>query len=164
MLYDQAQLVLAFLEAAQVSGDRFYASIADDTLRYVLRDMAGEAGGFYSAEDADSVPAERAAEPGAHAAEGAFYLWTADDIAAETGTDAEIVGLRFGLEPEGMRRLIPVESFQERTSCTSRAPSRTSRSTPEGLRRKLPRCLRAPASGCSRRVEGALGLDSTTRS
>ena len=56
MLYDQAQLVLAYLEAAQASGDRFFADVAEDTLGYVLRDLTDESGGFYSAEDADSVP------------------------------------------------------------------------------------------------------------
>ena len=56
MLYDQAQLVLAYLEAAQAGDDPFFAQIAEDTLQYVRRDMTDERGGFYSAEDADSVP------------------------------------------------------------------------------------------------------------
>ena len=45
MLYDQAQLVLAYLEAAQATGDAFYAAVAEDTLEYVLRDMTGPGGG-----------------------------------------------------------------------------------------------------------------------
>ena len=57
MLYDQAQLVLAYLEAAQATGDPFYATVAEDTLAYVLRDHDRPDGGFYSAEDADSIPA-----------------------------------------------------------------------------------------------------------
>src|SRR5438552_12360789 len=56
MLYDQAQLALACIEAAQASGDPFYLEIAQDTLQYVLREMTDAAGGFYSAEDADSIP------------------------------------------------------------------------------------------------------------
>src|SRR5206468_996458 len=51
MLYDQAQLVLAFAEGAQVSGDPFYLEIAQDTLDYVRREMTDAGGGFYSAED-----------------------------------------------------------------------------------------------------------------
>ena len=39
MLYDQAQLVLAYLEASQASGDPFYAAVAEDTLDYVVRDL-----------------------------------------------------------------------------------------------------------------------------
>ena len=59
MLYDQAQLVLAYLEATQASGDPFYATVAEDTLDYVLRDMTSPEGAFYSAEDADSLAAGR---------------------------------------------------------------------------------------------------------
>src|SRR6187431_1064750 len=59
MLYDQAQIVLAYLEAAQASADPFFAEVADDTLQYVRRDMTDDGGGFYSAEDADSVPVEQ---------------------------------------------------------------------------------------------------------
>src|SRR5438132_6636749 len=80
MLYDQAQLASAYLEAAQISGDPFYAEVAEDTLLYARREMTGEGGGFYSAEDADSVPPEHAGDPSAHTAEGAFYLWRADEI------------------------------------------------------------------------------------
>jgi uncharacterized protein YyaL (SSP411 family) len=79
MLYDQAQLVLAFAEASQASGDRWYADLAEDTLRYVMREMTDEVGGFHSAEDADSVPPEDAvgSGTGGHKKEGAFYLWRA---------------------------------------------------------------------------------------
>src|SRR5687768_11859723 len=62
MLYDQAQLALAFVEGAQVSGDAFYGDVAIDTLDYVRRDLADPAGAFHSAEDADSVPPEQAAD------------------------------------------------------------------------------------------------------
>ena len=85
MLYDQAQLVLAYLEAAQITGDRFFAQIADDTLQYVARELTSAAGGFYSAEDADSVPPEQAGQPGAHGVEGAFYVWAAERAARAAG-------------------------------------------------------------------------------
>jgi hypothetical protein len=101
MLYDQAQLVLVFLEGAQVSGDRYYADVAEDTLRYVLRQMTDEAGGFYSAEDADSVPPDEAGKPGAHAMEGAFYLWSASELAHLVGEAAPVVRQRFGIEENG---------------------------------------------------------------
>ncbi len=58
MLYDQAQLTLAYLEAAQATGDDVFAAVAEDTLAYVMRDLTDRDGGFYSAEDADSVPPE----------------------------------------------------------------------------------------------------------
>src|SRR5229473_7800383 len=110
MLYDQAQLVLAYLEGAQVSGDPFYSEVAEDTLLYVQREMTGPEGGFYSAEDADSVPPEHANEVSPHKAEGAFYLWRDAEIDALFGADAPIVKGRFGIEPNGNA---PVDPQQE---------------------------------------------------
>ena len=101
MLYDQSQLVLAYLEAAQATGDAFYATVAEDTLEYVRRDMTGPEGGFYSAEDADSAPPEQAADPKARKSEGAFYIWSDEEIAAVLGSDADIARRRFGIEPGG---------------------------------------------------------------
>ena len=77
MLYDQAQLAISYLEAFQITHDPFYAKIARSTLDYVLRDMTHPEGGFYSAEDADSVidpanPKEKG--------EGAFYIWSAAEL------------------------------------------------------------------------------------
>ncbi|NYT17384.1 MAG: thioredoxin domain-containing protein, partial [Methanomicrobiales archaeon] len=55
MLYDQAQLVLAFTEAFQVTGDRFYERVARETLAYVDREMTSPEGAFFSAHDADTA-------------------------------------------------------------------------------------------------------------
>jgi uncharacterized protein len=101
MLYDQAQLVLALLEAAQVSGDRSCADVAIDTLDYVQRDLTDPAGGFCSAEDADSVPPEDAGTGHVHKVEGAFYVWRADEIREVLGDDADIFAARYGIRPEG---------------------------------------------------------------
>jgi uncharacterized protein len=111
MLYDQAQLVLAFVEGGQVSGDPFYTEVAEDTLRYVMREMTDERGGFYSAEDADSVPPEHASDPAAHKSEGAYYLWTAAELDALLGADADVVKLRFGVEPNGNAPSDPQQEF-----------------------------------------------------
>jgi hypothetical protein len=77
MLYDQAQLAISYLEAFQISGESQYADAARGIFEYVLRDMRDPAGGFYSAEDADSAidPAEPTVK-----GEGAFYLWQAEEI------------------------------------------------------------------------------------
>jgi uncharacterized protein len=99
MLYDQAQLALAYLEAAQAGGGGALLEIAEDTLRYVQRDMTDAAGGFHSAEDADSMPP--GAPHGARKAEGAFYTWSADEIGQLLGADARVVKARFGIRDGG---------------------------------------------------------------
>ncbi len=121
MLYDQAQLVLAYLEAAQASDDPFFAQMAEDTLQYVERDMTDEAGGFYSAEDADSLPPDQAASAqatagqaaGAHAhkMEGAFYIWGQDEIRAALGEDSLVFEGRYGVLPNGNAPFDPQQEF-----------------------------------------------------
>lgn len=69
MLYDQALLILIYLEAYQATGNMEYAITAKEVLTYVLRDMTSEEGAFYSAEDADS-----------EGEEGKFYVWSKDEI------------------------------------------------------------------------------------
>ena len=85
MLYDQAQLAISYLEAFQITHDPFYAKIARGTLDYVLRDMTHPEGGFYSAEDADSVI--DAAHPN-EKGEGAFYIWSAEELEQALGAEA----------------------------------------------------------------------------
>ncbi len=99
MLYDQAQLVLAYLEGAQAAGDPVLLQVAEDTLQYVQRDMTDAGGGFYSAEDADSIPP--GSGEGARKTEGAFYVWEAQEIDVLFGAEAGVVRARFGVEAEG---------------------------------------------------------------
>ena len=114
MLYDQAQLTLAYLEAAQATGEDFYATVAEDTLNYVMRDLTGPDGAFYSAEDADSVPPEEVGNPSAHKSEGAFYIWTDTEIGEVTGADAAIVRKRFGIAADGNAPQDPQGEFRGR--------------------------------------------------
>ena len=98
MLYDQAQLVDACLSARQVSGDDFFGETARRTLRYVLRDLTSPEGAFYSAEDADSLPAADAKKK----EEGAFYVWTEAEIREVLGEKrARDFAAAYGVEPEG---------------------------------------------------------------
>lgn len=71
MLYDQAQLALAYVTAYQITGHNMYAGVTGDILDYVEQKLRSPQGGFYSAEDADSLPAHNAHEK----SEGAFYIW-----------------------------------------------------------------------------------------
>ncbi|MXY24817.1 MAG: thioredoxin domain-containing protein [Acidobacteria bacterium] len=113
MLYDQAQLVLAYLEAGQAVDAPSLFTVAADTIDYVLRDLTHPEGGFYSAEDADSVPPEAAAaSPRPRKAEGAFYLWTLSEIDELLGDDADLVARRFGIEPNGNAPEDPLGEFR----------------------------------------------------
>ncbi len=111
MLYDQAQLALAYIEAAQLTGDAFHAEVAADTLDYVRRDLTDASGGFYSAEDADSVPPEQAGDPKPHKTEGAFYIWRDDEIGEALGGDANLFRLRYGVLPDGNAPSDPQSEF-----------------------------------------------------
>jgi uncharacterized protein YyaL (SSP411 family) len=79
MLYDQAQIAISLLEAFQVTGDTQYADTARAIFDYVLRDMTDPGGGFYSAEDADSVISPEHSDL---KGEGAFYIWSVDELRA----------------------------------------------------------------------------------
>ena len=79
----------------------FFAEVAEDTLEYVMREMTNPEGGFFSAEDADSVPPEEASNPHAHKTEGAFYLWTQGELEALLKDDFEVFRHRFGIRPDG---------------------------------------------------------------
>ena len=59
MLYDQAQLLSAYTSAYLISKDQGFADVAKDIIHYVSTDLQNPAGGFYSAEDADSLPTSR---------------------------------------------------------------------------------------------------------
>jgi len=96
MLYDQAQLASCALEAWQATGDERHAWLARDIVEYVLRDMTGPEGGFYSAEDADSQ-----AHDGTGPAEGAFYVWGMAEVELVLGRDADLAAEHFGMRPEG---------------------------------------------------------------
>jgi uncharacterized protein YyaL (SSP411 family) len=69
MLYDQALLAIAYMEAYQATGKDAHRRTSKEVLDYVLRDMTSPEGGFHSAEDADS-----------EGVEGKFYLWTLAEI------------------------------------------------------------------------------------
>ena len=127
MLYDQAQLATVYLDAALVgrasspeknhrldanatSDAATFSSVADDILNYVARDMTSKEGGFYSAEDADSEVAQvsnlrldkaQVENLRHNKAEGAFYVWTKDEIDSALGHSAEIFSFHYGVEPNG---------------------------------------------------------------
>src|SRR5438046_36988 len=101
MLYDQAQLAVAYLDAFQITKDKQYASVARDILDYVARDMTSKEGGFFSAEDADS-PVVGIDDPShKKTAEGAFYIWTKKEIDDALGDSAEVFDFHYGVQAHG---------------------------------------------------------------
>ncbi len=98
MLYDQAQLASSYLDAFQITRDPEHEKVARDILDYVRRDMTDAGGGFYSAEDADSILEHGKPEHG----EGAFYVFTKAEIARVLGEEPAALFDRFyGVEDEG---------------------------------------------------------------
>jgi len=97
MLYDQAQLAVAYLEAFQITREPLFENVARDVLDYVRRDTTAQSGGFFSAEDADSLFERGKPERG----EGVFYIWTKKEIATALGPAAEIFGFHYGVETDG---------------------------------------------------------------
>ncbi|NLM84984.1 MAG: thioredoxin domain-containing protein [Clostridiales bacterium] len=76
MLYDNALLIWAYAEAFQAWGDALYKTVAERTADYVLREMTGEEGGFFSAQDADS-----------EGREGHFYVFRPGEIVSVLGEE-----------------------------------------------------------------------------
>jgi uncharacterized protein YyaL (SSP411 family) len=76
MLYDNALLPPAYLEAFQATGQPFFRDVVDDTLAYVLREMTSPEGAFYSTQDADS-----------EGEEGKFFVWTLGEVETVLGPD-----------------------------------------------------------------------------
>jgi uncharacterized protein len=97
MLYDQAQLAGAYLDAFQITKHRQFDSVARDILDYVARDMTSKEGGFFSAEDADSLFEHGKPDHG----EGAFYVWTKKEIDAALGDAAEVFDFHYGVQSHG---------------------------------------------------------------
>lgn len=76
MLYDQGQIMGAYVNAYKITRNPRYLSIADKIFKYICSDLKDPRGGFYSGEDADSLPTPDAEVK----VEGAFYAWTASEV------------------------------------------------------------------------------------
>ncbi len=91
MLYDQALISIAYVEAFQAIGRDEYKAAADATFAYVLTELTGEHGAFFSGEDADS-----------EGVEGKFYVWSAEEIdELLDNEEAEIAKSHFSIEDGG---------------------------------------------------------------
>ncbi|MDZ5810929.1 thioredoxin domain-containing protein [Halorubrum sp. AD140] len=108
MLYDNAELPLAYLDGYRLTGDPAYARIASESLGFLDRELRHEDGGFFSTLDARSAPpASRrgdARDDGdGHAdVEGAFYVWTPAEVDAVLDEPAaSLAKARYGIRAGG---------------------------------------------------------------
>ena len=91
MLYDQALIAIAYIEAYQATKNEIYKKSAQEIFTYVLRDMASPEGGFYSAEDADS-----------EGEEGKFYVWSKNELESVLESDElELATKLFNVDESG---------------------------------------------------------------
>lgn len=91
MLYDNALMILAYSVAYKATGDKLLLDTAKKTAEYIFREMTGENGEFYSAQDADS---ERE--------EGRFYIWDYDEVCEVLGAEkGKAFCEYFGMTEEG---------------------------------------------------------------
>ena len=101
MLYDQAQLAMAYLDGWQISGEESFRETAEGIFHYLLTDLRDECGAFHAAEDADSLPDETAD----HKREGAYWTWEAREISSLLEPrDAAIFSAAYGVAAEGNAR------------------------------------------------------------
>ncbi len=93
MLYDNALLVMAYLDGYQVTGDASFKKIVKEVLEYIHRDMTSPEGAFYSATDADSLT------PAGELEEGYYFTWTKDELVEVLGVKrAEWAAKQFGMK------------------------------------------------------------------
>jgi len=133
MLYDNAQLALAYLHGYLVTGEVKYRRVCEETLDFILREMTHPDGGFYSSLDADS-----------EGEEGKFYVWTQDEIQDTLGSDFEFFKAAYGITPQGnwegktiLQRALDDSSLATRFPGLS---ARTGKLDPETIPIKLADC------------------------
>ncbi len=139
MLYDNALLARVYTEAWQVTGEPFYRRIATETLDYVLREMTGPEGGFYSAQDADS-----------EGVEGKFYVWSHDQLLDTLGdTTGALMADFFGASEKGnfeghniLHEPVQRAAFAARLGWTPQALAETIDTARAGLLRARKRRIR----------------------
>ncbi|MFG0332269.1 MAG: thioredoxin domain-containing protein [Maioricimonas sp. JB049] len=91
MIYDNALLVPAYLEAFQLTGEGRYRTTVVETLAYIDREMTSSEGAFFSTQDADS-----------EGEEGKFFVWSAQEIRDILGDEeARIFSAVYDVTPQG---------------------------------------------------------------
>src|SRR5438132_1502244 len=135
MLYDNALLVRAYVDAHRVTGKPLYKRIVEETLDFVVREMRGANGAFYSTQDADS-----------EGIEGKFYVWALKEFSEVTGADAELVAKYFGVTEQGNfeeQNILNVSRDLELFSKLERIPVQELETTIEATTRIMDRMIQS---------------------
>jgi len=112
MLYDNGQLVSLYSDAYKLTKNPLYKEVIEKTLSFVSKELTNRDGGFYSALDADSLTVDN------HLEEGAFYVWTKEELKAILKEDFELFSIIFNINEFGFWEeenyvLIQTESLEE---------------------------------------------------
>lgn len=112
MLYDQPQLVQAYLTAFQITKDPKHAATARGVMDYLIRDLRHPGGGFFAAEDADSLDPSDGKKK-----EGEFYVWKQEDVERLLGKEMSLpfeahYGIKRGGNAARSSRSDPHNEFQ----------------------------------------------------
>jgi uncharacterized protein YyaL (SSP411 family) len=125
MLYDNAQLALAYLHGYLVTGEIAHRKICEETLEFVLRELTDSEGGFFSSLDADS-----------EGEEGKFYVWTQAELEETIGADFDFFKVAYGITPSGnWEGKIILQRTPDNPTLASHF-----KLTPEELQQKLSKC------------------------
>lgn len=89
MLYDQALLAGIYLQAALVFRKPEWKQVVEETIDFVLTELTHGQGGFFSAQDADSL------DDSGHSHEGHFYVWTAEHVRAVLPSELHTAALEW---------------------------------------------------------------------
>ncbi len=101
MLYDQAQIAMAYLDAWEISKDQHYRDVVVRLFDYMLNTLRDSQGPIHAAEDADSFPDENSK----HTREGAFWTWSAEEIGKLLDPrSAAIFCQAYGIQVDGNSR------------------------------------------------------------
>lgn len=138
MLYDNALLSVAYLEAFQATGEPFFREVVEETLDYVRREMLSPEGGFYSTQDADS-----------EGEEGKFFVWTLREIEQILGPEdarlfADVYDVSEGGNWEGHNILHRTHTYEQE--------AKLHKMPLEEMRRRLHEAKRRLLEARSRRI------------
>jgi uncharacterized protein YyaL (SSP411 family) len=92
MLYTQAEVLSAYLDAYAVTGNPLYRQVAEDLVGVVQTSLSGPEGGFFATQDADASPDD----------DGSYYTWSVAQVeAAVSAAEADVLKRHYDIRPRG---------------------------------------------------------------